>query len=224
MMLNLLQRKSLRIFHPLLKRLVEVYLKKPRKYSHKGITLTVYPSVFHPGLFYSTKFLISYLEKQELKDQHLLELGAGSGLISLFCAKKGALVTATDINEVALTALRENATRNQCSLNVISSDLFENVDPAEFDWIIVNPPYYPKQPTTDAQAAWYCGEDFEYFQRFFQQLSDATEKAKIIMVLSEDCDLDQIRSIAGKDNYALSLLEERVIGGELNYIFEIKRS
>ena len=45
----------------------------------------------------------------ELENKRFLELGAGSGLISVFAAQQLAIVTATDINHVALEKLKENA-------------------------------------------------------------------------------------------------------------------
>jgi release factor glutamine methyltransferase len=42
-----------------------------------------------------------------LKNKHVLELGAGSGLIAIKAAKEGALVTATDINPVAIEYLHK---------------------------------------------------------------------------------------------------------------------
>ena len=171
-MLALLQRKSLRLLQPILKRLVNFYFRKPRNFKHDGLKLTIGPTVFHPGLFYSTKFLLSHVENYQLKGKQVLELGAGSGLIALSCARKGAIVTASDINQEALNWLEKNAQANQCELTLIHSDLFDQFSPAGFHLIIINPPYYPKAPENDKQRAWYCGEEFEYFQKLFTQLKE----------------------------------------------------
>src|SRR5215470_868186 len=84
------------------------YLSKERSYFSNGITLKILPGVFHPGLFFSTKYLLSYLENFDLKNKSLLELGAGSGLISFIAEKREAIVTASDLNERALEGLRIN--------------------------------------------------------------------------------------------------------------------
>src|SRR4029078_3746499 len=78
------------------------YLSKTRIYSCKGITLEIPPQVFHPGFFFSTRFLLRYIEKDRFRHRTVLELGAGSGLLSIYAARKGAMVTATDINPVAV--------------------------------------------------------------------------------------------------------------------------
>lgn len=224
-MISLLQRKSLRLFHPFLRRLVRYYLKKPRKYRFENLNLIIYPSVFHPGLFYSTQYLISFISQLDLTGKRLLELGAGSGLISMVCAKKEAMVTATDINVTALEGIRKNAARNNLNIEAKESDLFDQISPVNFDFIIINPPYYPKTPQSAGESAWFCGENFEYFEKLFRQLSShETNGAEIFMVLSEDCDLDKIHSIADTRGYRLDSVSQKTIGGEENFIFSVKKN
>src|SRR3982751_1776228 len=88
------------------------YLSKTRTYSCKGITLEIPPEVFHPGFFYSTKLLLHHIANGRLYQRSFLELGAGSGLLSIYAAKRGAIVTATDINPVAIKSIEKNAEEN----------------------------------------------------------------------------------------------------------------
>ncbi|MGE5499022.1 MAG: hypothetical protein ACM3Q2_13155, partial [Syntrophothermus sp.] len=78
---------------PILKVILSLYLKRERVYSYNGISLRISQGVFHPGFFFSTKILLNYLLGFDLKDKKVLELGAGSGLISMVAASKGALAT-----------------------------------------------------------------------------------------------------------------------------------
>ena len=39
----------------------EKYLSKERSYRYKDISILVFPGVFHPGFFFSTKILLKYL-------------------------------------------------------------------------------------------------------------------------------------------------------------------
>src|SRR5205085_2367128 len=78
------------------------YLSRERVYRYEGISLQIHPEVFHPGFFFSTKLLLRYLLQLPLHQRSLLELGAGSGLISFAAARAGADVTASDINPVAV--------------------------------------------------------------------------------------------------------------------------
>jgi release factor glutamine methyltransferase len=39
------------------------YLRKPRVFRYRDISVTVQPGVFHPGFFFSTKLLLGFLEE-----------------------------------------------------------------------------------------------------------------------------------------------------------------
>lgn len=216
-----LLKKILNGFHPILKPISSWYLSKPRKYTYRGIEIKILPGVFHPGLFFSTQVLLEYLEKESLHEKHLLELGAGTGLISIYCTQRGAHVTASDISQVALQAVRENAQANKAPVAVIESDLFDCIDPLDFDTIIINPPYYPKAISSEADRTWYCGERYEYFEKLFDQLKGKTASLQAIMILSEDCALNKIQSIAKKNSLHLQEIYSSKKWGEWNFVFKI---
>ena len=216
-----LLKKILNGFHPILKPLSSWYLSKPRKYAYKGIEIKIPPGVFHPGLFFSTRVLLEYLASKNLREKRLLELGAGTGLISIYCAQKGAHVSASDISQRALEAIRENAQRNATSLVVIESDLFDSVDPEDFDLIIINPPYYPKTISSEVDMPWFCGEHFEYFEKLFYQLRGKTSHLEVLMILSEDCALHQIQSIAKKNSLDLHETYSSKKWGEWNFVYKV---
>lgn len=201
---------------------MKLYLSKERQYTHKGIRLSIPPQVFHPAFFFSTRFLLSYLLQKQLHGKTFLELGAGSGLISLSAAKAGAIVTSTDINQTAIEYLHKNSERNQIPLTIISSDLFNNIPLQKFDIIAINPPYYKKAPTTEASYAWYCGENGEYFSRLFAQINTyLSATSEVYMVLCDDCDLDMIQRIAGDNGFSFSLVSSAKKLWEVNLIYRI---
>jgi len=188
----------------LLRPFVQRRLNRSVVYSGYGLKLTIFPGVFHPGYFHSTKGLIDYVLQDNLEGKSLLELGCGSGLISMVCHKRGAIVTATDINPDAIETLKINMNENNLQFEVLVSDLFEKLNTRFFDYILINPPYYPKKPKQVAEYAWFCGTDFEYFRNLFEQLKERfSAESKILMVLSEYCDLNQIQRIAGSNDLAL---------------------
>lgn len=217
-----IRKKILSIIHPLLKWMADFYLSKPRSYSYKGLKVKIMPSVFHPGLFFSTKLFVEFLETINLKGQRVLELGAGSGLISLFCARNQAIVTASDINPVAIEGIKENAQSNDEKVKIVHSDLFDNLSISDFDIVLINPPYYPKRPESVEEQAWFCGAEFEYFKRLFSQLSSASTTLYTYMILSQDCDINTIMSIA--KNYGLDhqLVFSKKVKLEDNFIYKIR--
>jgi len=210
---------STRFIRPLMQR----YLSKERNYSYEKITLKILPGVFHPGFFFSTKFLLHFMEQFDLKGKKILELGAGSGLISFIAERKGAAVTASDLSKVAIEGLQLNKEKLQSAITIIRSDLFDEIPNQQFDFIIINPPYFPKNSTNDSQLAWYCGEHFEYFDKLFSQLSAFGILAcKVIMILSEDCNISTIERIASGNGFVLEEYERKKIWWEWNFIFEIR--
>lgn len=210
------------ITHPFLKLALNLYYSKPRPYRYENIRIKVHPDVFPPHLTFSTKILLDFVDELNLDHKTFLELGCGSGIISLLASKKGAEVTASDINQTALDYLNINASRNKMSVKTIYSDVFENLEGEYFDYIIINPPYYPQNPKNIRQEAWYCGENFEYFEKLFYQLPNhLTVESHCYMILSQDCDIEKIKSIALKHAMDLELVLEKKLRVETNYIFNV---
>jgi len=204
------------------KPLLEKYLSKTRTYQYEDIRLEVAPEVFHPGFFFSTHVLLKYLKKLPLQNQHFLELGCGSGLISIYAAKKGAAVTATDINKIALQFLARNSRFNNTALRIIESDLFRDIPEQPFDIIAINPPYYKKQPRSDRDYAWHCGENGEFFGSMFRDLGRYVHsQTEVRMVLFEGCDMEMIGNQASKYGFELQCIHAHENLLEKNFVFKI---
>lgn len=210
-----------KITHPFLKFGLQFYYYKPRKYSYDGIKILVHPDVFPPHLTFSTKILLDFILPIDLKNKTFLELGCGSGIISLLASKKGANVLASDINEIALDFLNKNATKNNLPITTVQSDLFNSIEQIDFDYIIINPPYYPKEPKNRKEQAWFCGENFEYFEKLFFQLISKVKFQNLFMILSEDCEISKIESIAKKNGLSFELRVSKTVFKEKNYIYSI---
>jgi len=219
-MTNYLARK---ILSPL-PTLVRWYLSRKRAYRYHDINVDILPGVFHPGLFFSTNLLLNFMTRQSLQGASVLEVGAGSGILSIQANRMGALVTAIDISPLAIKNIAINAAKNNAAITIVQSDLFSNLTRFVFDWIFVNPPYFPKAVVREEDFAWNCGENHEYFAVFFSSLNFVSnENTKIIMVLSEVCDLDKIFKIASLHNFKMEkLVEKKIWLDGKNYIFQIK--
>jgi release factor glutamine methyltransferase len=101
--------------------------------------------------------------------------------------------------------------------------LFDSFSEKTFDLILINPPYFPRNPQTEAENAWYCGENYEYFEKLFTQLSKyLTPSGKAFMVLSEDCNVLKISSLAISHGLFWQQIDQKKIRFEMNYLFEIK--
>lgn len=217
-----LRGKIVRVLHPVLKPVSRIYLRKERSWSYGDLKFKVLPGIFHPGLFISTRILMDMLKVMEVKGRTVLELGCGSGAISVLAASKGALVTASDIDPKAIENTELNASKNRVEIETIKSDLLDSIS-REFDVIFINPPYYPKDPSRPEEVAFYCGTDHVYFKRLFQQLAERiTSVSQVFMILSEDCRIDRIKEIALENGLEVSLYMERRVLGENNFVFRIE--
>lgn len=191
-------------------------------HSRKNISVTVPKGIFHPGLFFSTNFLIEELERISLTEKSFLELGCGSGIISIVAAQNGAITTAIDINNEAVLITRVNARNNKADIEVVQSDLFSGLAQRLFDIIVINPPYYKKNPTNNSDAAWYAGENFEYFQKLFSQIDQHTHSNSIVlMVVSEDVCWKELVHLAASYHITFSLVREKIICFEKNFIYRL---
>ncbi len=213
---NRLKAPVSRILMPLAK----WYLRKTRRSHFQDVDVLVPPGVFHPGLYLSTRFMLSHLSRFSLEGKRLWEIGAGSGMVAIWCARRGAHVTATDISKSAVAAIQVNAERNGVAMQVLLADLFEGMPAATYDFIVINPPYYPGDPKTEAENAFYCGAEFQYFQRLFEGLAAFCHADTTVrMVLSEDCKLSQIEGIGKQWGWGMQEVDRKRKLGEWNFIY-----
>jgi release factor glutamine methyltransferase len=172
--------------------------------------------------FNSTRNLLTFLKKMELKDKSLLDLGTGSGILALYAASKGAIVTASDISQQAADNSVYNSKKNHLGINIIQSDLFDHIKHLKYEIIAINPPYYPKNPEKESDYAWYCGDGFEYYHKLFKQiLAYLNPDSLAILSLADTCDINKIQHIAGIYSSHLELVEQKNYLWEKQFIFRI---
>ena len=91
--------------------------------------------------------LCSFID-EDLNQKKIIELGSGSGIISIFIEKNFKVneVVSVEIEDIAFDVLKENIKINNCvkirpyKINIKNLKNFFN--PALFDLIITNPPYF----------------------------------------------------------------------------------
>lgn len=128
---------------------------------HKGLAFSVNPSVYEPAE--DTFLLADNLDVQ--KEERVLELGTGCGLLAILAAGAGAQVIATDISPTALACAKENASAHGVAdrIDFRLGNLFEPVEGERFDLVIFNPPYLPVRNEevlgTPLDLAWEAGHE-----------------------------------------------------------------
>ena len=69
---------------------------------------------------------------------------------------------------------------------------------------MINPPYYKRKPRDIKEHAWYAGENLEYFSGLFRSIGGFMHPgSQVLMILSEDCSLDEINAIAAGEEFAM---------------------
>ena len=117
------------------KKILEFYFndKKYNVYSDNG--------VFSKDKFdYGTRLLLDSIDISKLSG-NVLDLGCGMGVVGIILGtiNKNINIDMVDINERALSLVRDNLTLNKVKANVFSSDVYSNID-KKYDYIITNPP------------------------------------------------------------------------------------
>lgn len=200
------------------------YIRRERVFRYGQLQITVPPGVFHPGVFFSTPIFLRFLKTIDLQQKTVLDVGAGSGALALFAAQNGARVTALDIHPLAVETVRRNAAANNLSLQTCRSDLLDDLPAQTFDYVLINPPYYPRAPKNETEYAFFAGENLEYFDKLFRQLPAYLHpESRVWMILSEDCDLEKIQELAGLYRFRLSIVFEQKKWGERLIVFEANR-
>lgn len=104
----------------------------------------------------------------------VLEIGTGTGLVSICASLKCSSVTSTDINPYAIKCAEANIKlNNRDNITVIKSDLFDNIN-GKYDLILFNTPYLPvtdeEHVDDEYSKAWDGGENGrEVIDKFLKQ-------------------------------------------------------
>ncbi len=112
------------------------------------------PDVYPP----SDDSILFIQSLQPAKGSKVLEIGCGSGVVSIHCAKHGCSVTSGDINPKAVELTRKNAELNGVAIDVRETDVYSNID-GRFDLILFNLPYLPVDEDGLLARSWSGGPD-----------------------------------------------------------------
>lgn len=121
-------------------------------------SLLVLPGVMNPALFKTGAFLARTLKPTWFSPaDRVLDLGSGTGLVSVVTAHWVRSVVAADISPTAVRCTRINLLLHglEKRVDVREGDLFEPVTGERFEKIIFNPPYLKGEPKSDFERALY---------------------------------------------------------------------
>jgi release factor glutamine methyltransferase len=208
----------------------------------EGIHLTNCNTVYNPA---EDTFLLLDTFKHLIKSGDLdfsgkvvLELGTGTGLVSLWIAKNAAArpdyLVATDISPHAAQCARTNVILNSMPpISILCSDLFSAFGrSAKFDIIIFNPPYVPsnsedsKKPKAWESRAWNGGvQGREIIDRFLRSFADyLSGTGQAFLIHSSLNMLAKTREITKAQGFDLEIVGKTKLTWETLWVLELIRS
>jgi release factor glutamine methyltransferase len=108
-----------------------------------GQDFRVLPDVFSPAYYAETAFYTQHVVDLLRPGEDYLDLGCGAGVTAVMAAKKGANITALDINPAAVENTRQNAKLHEVEnqVRVVESDVYAALGDEKFDTIYWNVPF-----------------------------------------------------------------------------------
>lgn len=189
---------------------------------YKDIVIEVRPDVYEPR---EDSILIAEAIENELKngEKKVLEIGCGSGLLSIIAAKRDCDVTSVDIDEKALECARDNAKTNNIRINFLRSDIFSSVS-GKFDLIIFNPPYLPEK-ISEFSRTWAGGENVEIITRFIKDAkSFLSPSGKVLIIISSLTGLEKILREFELCGFSPKVISERKVPWETLFVISAPQS
>ena len=127
------------------KAIIKLLSEEPIQYilettSFYGLEFICSPSALIPRP--ETEELVDWIVKSETNEIKILDIGTGTGCISVSLANRnGFVVDALDVSSSALELAKQNAKKNEVDINFIEADIFEYISDKQYDLIVSNPPY-----------------------------------------------------------------------------------
>ena len=191
----------------------------------RGLPLLVLPGVFHPEFFFGTDFFLRCLDDLPVGgDTRVLDMGTGSGALGVALARRGARVTAVDVNPEAVRCARANALLHGVAsrMQVIEGDLFEPLAGLQFDLIVFNPPFFSRPARGMPDRAWAAGPNAETVCRFWREApAYLASGGEVLMLGSTEAPFT--RALCRLPGYDVRCLARRELVSERLMLFALRR-
>jgi methylase of polypeptide subunit release factors len=166
----------------------------------EGRPFKVFPSVCKP--LGNEHVIVDYIPV----GKNVLEVGCGSGIITLYAAKKSSHVTAVDISPDAVENTKLNmAAQGVENVTVYQSDCFASVS-GEFEVIISNPPWMHLQ-LSDPNKQW--ASSVTIIPSLFQDSGRFLVDGGTLAITCPAVAKEQLLQLAGENGFGLASTHPR---------------
>jgi len=182
---------------------------------YKGKELKLLDEVYDPGE--DSYLLVEAALKEARPGDRALEVGTGSGIVSLF-VKDITRITATDISPYACRNARLNG------VSVVRTDLFSGIR-GKFDLIIFNPPYLPT--AEDERLHSWLNRAFDggaTGRREIERFLEDTDRilppgGRVLTVFSSLTGIDEVRKLYEERGFFVEVVGEDKVSFEKLVVF-----
>ncbi|MEF8847770.1 MAG: HemK2/MTQ2 family protein methyltransferase [Candidatus Thermoplasmatota archaeon] len=200
-------------------------------FKYQNLKITLANQVYQPA-----EDTFQLLESIEIeKNDRILEIGTGTGIIALKCATKKTNIIATDINPKAIKIAKKNYKQNKENLKgkieFIKTNLFKDIDKEKkFDKIIFNPPYVSiKNEKIRIKEKWLNqatdgGPDgLKTLKKFIKKLPLYLKKpdGKAFFITSSSSNLTKVKKYINCSHLKSKILSEKKHESETLYVYQI---
>ncbi len=191
-----------------------------------GVPLVVLPEVFNPAVYRTGTLLARAVAAWTPRggEVRVLDLGTGSGVGSVFAARRGFRAVAVDLNPEAVRCARINALLHHLEerIEVRQGDLFSPVAGERFDLVLFNPPFFHGEPAGDLDRAW---RGTDVLERFAAGLPDAlTPDGTALLCLSTDGDGDALLAALRGGGFGIEPALQHDFGNEIVTVHTVRRA
>ncbi|KAG0227751.1 hypothetical protein BGW41_003695 [Actinomortierella wolfii] len=170
-----------------------------------GLTIHVHPNVYSPKYFPESTWYARHLQSI-VQGKDFLEVGVGTGIISLYVAQTGSKVYGVDINPDAVEISRKNFECNGLEADLRVSDLFDSLDEnLRVDYIFWNHPWqYYSHVTEKLRTEKTLDEGYKALTRYIAEGRRYLKEGGVILI-GTCCfaNLDAVSAIAHKYGYTI---------------------
>ncbi|MBI3034624.1 methyltransferase [Candidatus Woesearchaeota archaeon] len=156
----------------------------------------------------------------------VLEIGTGSGLLSIEAAKMRGVssVTATDISSEALAAAKKSAGKIP-KISFIHSDLFDRIPLKKYKTIIFNPPYLPQDRGISDRSIYGGKKGFEIIGQFLGKCNSYLSRdGKILLVFSSLTNKGRVDGLIAENCLEYGIHSQQSLFFERLYCYVITKS
>jgi release factor glutamine methyltransferase len=176
--------------------------------------------VYDPGE--DSYLLVEAALKEAKPGDRVLEVGTGSGVVSLFVQDLAASVVATDISPIACRNARLNG------VQVVRTDLYSGIC-GLFDLVIFNPPYLPTVP--EEQLGSWLNRAFDggltgrrEIERFVKDIDRILDPhGRILTVISSITGIDETEALFKENGFRMATVATEKVPFEKLVVLRFSR-